>query len=83
MRLRPFPFQLGIGTDIIHVNRVRAILQKDLEKPGYLDRFLRRFLTPQERLDFHETQGQLADNGTDARSKHLAGRYVNFPHNKS
>lgn len=76
MGLRPFPYKLGIGTDIVHVTRIRAILQKDRSKPGYLDRFLRRFLTPRERIDFYKTQDSFSGVQLDASSKHLAGRYV-------
>lgn len=76
MRLRPFPHQLSVGTDIVHVNRIRAIILKDAEKPGYLDRFLRRFLTLPERNEFNAGRQRETGNGLKTLSKHLAGRYV-------
>ena len=79
MPLRPFPFQLAIGTDIVHVNRVQAILEKAQGRRDYLDRFLRRFLTSNERIDFYKTQECLIDNRLDVVSKHLAGRYLISP----
>lgn len=73
MPLRPFPLQIAVGTDIVHVSRIRAILQKDQTNPGHLERFLRRLLTPSERKAFSETQS-LAGGSLDVASKHLAGR---------
>lgn len=43
---RPFPSQLRVGTDICSVQRIwRAFVQRQ-------DRFLKKFLTPRERLAF-------------------------------
>lgn len=76
MPLRPFPHQLGIGTDIVHVDRIRTILLKDASKPGYLDRFLRRFLTLPERNEFNALRQRATEDELNVRSRHLAGRCV-------
>jgi len=73
MPLRPFPLQIAVGTDIVHVSRIRAILQRNQSKPGHLERFLRRLFTTRERKAFGETQS-LAEGSLDVASKHLAGR---------
>lgn len=75
-QLRPFPAQLNIGTDIVHVNRIREILVRNSTKPGYLDRFLRRFLTLRERYEFDEIRNGLTADMWDAESRYLAGRCV-------
>ena len=79
MPLRPFPYQLAIGTDIVHVNRIRSILLRAEDRPQHFDRFLRRFLTPVEQNDFVARYGRVSDvlkKRTDVVSRHLAGRYV-------
>lgn len=79
MSLRPFPFQLGIGTDIVHVERIRKILRKASGDGAYVDRFLRRFMTPSERVSLQARYGRVenaADVQFDIMSMHLAGRYV-------
>jgi holo-[acyl-carrier protein] synthase len=76
MPIRPFPYPLAIGTDIVHVARVRAILQRAEGNPERLDRFLQRFLLPPERDDFYKNRERLIERQLDVNSKHLAGRYV-------
>jgi len=73
MPLRPFPLQIALGTDIVHVSRIRAILERDQRKPGHLERFLRRLLTPGERKAFSDDQ-YFTKGSLDVASKHLAGR---------
>lgn len=76
---RPFPYPFSIGIDIIRVKRVHDILLRAQRKPGHRERFLRRFLTPGEVVEF-QTRFRGASDGSDAYlsllSKHLAGRYV-------
>ena len=76
---RPFPFQLGIGTDIAHVRRVRQILEKTEGNRVQLNRYLRRFLTPWEQDNFlHRYRGWdvTSTKAINHMSKRLAGRYV-------
>ncbi|KAL4965326.1 holo-ACP synthase [Aspergillus stella-maris] len=45
----PFPLQLNIGTDIVHLSRITRLISR----PGnYLSRFTRRILTDSEMRDF-------------------------------
>ena len=76
---RPFPYQLSIGTDIVHVRRIRSILAKADGDQPHLMRFLRRFLTPREQEDFLKPYWGTKNAATsplDVASRHLAGRYV-------
>lgn len=65
MPARPFPFQLGIGTDIVHIPRIRRLVErlssKDVTKivdAGHASQntsvaqLLRRYLTQREQVDF-------------------------------
>lgn len=73
---RPFPFPLGIGIDIVSIDRIRGILGKGNVT---LQRYLRRFLTEQERKPILRTYGaaDLADDNVAKRLSHfLAGRYA-------
>ncbi|KAF2774527.1 hypothetical protein EJ03DRAFT_347122 [Teratosphaeria nubilosa] len=51
---RPFPFQLGIGTDIIHVPRIKSLLLKNGhdKAPHTLTRYMNQFLTYREQTAF-------------------------------
>ena len=51
----------GIGTDVVHVDRVRKVLDK------FGDRFVNRILTPEERVRFDRTK---------AKANHLAKRFA-------
>lgn len=76
---RPFPYPFSIGTDIIQVKRIHTILLRARNKPEHRQRFLRRFLTPGEVLEF-QTRFSDISKGSEAHlsliSKHLAGRCV-------
>lgn len=77
MPLRPFPLQLSIGTDIVHVNRVRSILGKAEGNPQHVNRLFRRVFTPLEQQDFRTRYGQVQEipqTQLDIVSRHLAGR---------
>lgn len=50
MKPIPFPFALHIGTDIVHIPRITALLTR---RGNYLTRFTRRILCDQEQRDFH------------------------------
>ncbi|KAJ5935573.1 hypothetical protein N7466_005120 [Penicillium verhagenii] len=50
MKPIPFPFALNIGTDIVHLPRITALLTR---RGNYLTRFTRRILSDQEQRDFH------------------------------
>lgn len=81
MPIRPFPYQLGIGIDIIHINRVLAILRKGDGGSQQLDRYIRRFLTAHERHEFMNQYGAWYTTGQkelEIIARHLAGRYVLF-----
>jgi holo-[acyl-carrier protein] synthase len=51
----------GIGTDVVHIDRVRKVLDK------FGDRFVNRILTPEERVRFDRTK---------AKANHLAKRFA-------
>ncbi|KAJ5532251.1 hypothetical protein N7494_008803 [Penicillium frequentans] len=50
MKPIPFPFALNVGTDIVHLPRITALLTR---RGNYLTRFTRRILCDQEQRDFH------------------------------
>ncbi|KAJ6084379.1 hypothetical protein N7486_011179 [Penicillium sp. IBT 16267x] len=50
MKPIPFPFAVNIGTDIVHLPRLTALLTR---RGNYLTRFTRRILCDQEQRDFH------------------------------
>lgn len=49
MKPIPFPLALNIGTDIVHLPRIAALLTR---RPANLSRFTRRILCAQEQRDF-------------------------------
>ena len=51
----------GIGTDIVHIERVQKVLDR------YGERFVNRILTPEERVRFERTK---------AKANHLAKRFA-------
>ena len=51
----------GIGTDIVHIDRVQRVLDK------FGERFVNRILTPEERVRFDRTKG---------KANHLAKRFA-------
>jgi holo-[acyl-carrier protein] synthase len=51
----------GIGTDVVHIDRVRKVLDR------YGDRFVNRILTPEERVRYARTK---------AKANHLAKRFA-------
>jgi len=51
----------GIGTDIVHIDRVQKVLDR------YGERFVNRILTPEERVRFGRTK---------AKANHLAKRFA-------
>jgi holo-[acyl-carrier protein] synthase len=51
----------GIGTDIVHIDRVQKVLDR------YGERFVNRILTPEERVRYERTK---------AKANHLAKRFA-------
>ena len=51
----------GIGTDIVHIDRVRKVLDR------YGERFVNRILTQEERVRYERTK---------AKASHLAKRFA-------
>jgi holo-[acyl-carrier protein] synthase len=51
----------GIGTDVVHINRVQKVLDR------YGERFVNRILTPEERVRYGRTK---------AKANHLAKRFA-------
>lgn len=49
--IAPFPYPLGLGTDICHIPRIRRILTN--EKPQYAERFAQKIFGPAERGEFN------------------------------
>ena len=80
MPFRPFPFELGIGTDIAFVPRFRALVfgqKQPVEAIKTLDRFTRRFLTYREQKEFWTKFKRSKENlhlVAQDISTHLAGR---------
>ena len=75
---RPFPFALGIGTDICCISRIHALVTK---KPGTqsLLPFVKKVLTIKEQDDFfHKFAHEETDMSKDVSriSRYLAGRLV-------
>ena len=76
MPLRPFPFPLSVGTDIISINRVRRILHEGNDN---FKRYLRRFLPEQEHRPLLRKYGDadLSEPETMKGFSHfVAGRYA-------
>ena len=51
----------GIGTDVVHINRVQKVLDR------FGERFVNRILTPEERVRYGKTR---------AKANHLAKRFA-------
>lgn len=77
----PFPLPLNIGTDIVHLPRIRSIIRDEKRLPS----FMRRILTQNEAKQFHERflanisssdQSQSSDDALDQRARWLAGRFA-------
>jgi holo-[acyl-carrier protein] synthase len=78
---RPFPFQLGVGIDIIHKPRLRRLVLKEVNEARSLRAFLRRMLTHNEQYEFWErmkpTESLLqTEDGICKTVDYLAGRYI-------
>ncbi|RMZ21281.1 hypothetical protein D0859_14702 [Hortaea werneckii] len=78
---RPFPFALGIGTDICHRKRIEQLLLKPppQARQKNLTRFLVRFLTSREISIFwrkFETEADLFHSQLDDVTRYLAGRWA-------
>ena len=78
MPLRPFPLDLGIGTDICHLPRIKALIttrRSDFHRP--LQRFLHRLFNEREQKAFWGKYGNVANalgpNINDV-VRHLGGR---------
>ncbi|KAK5163224.1 uncharacterized protein LTR77_010810 [Saxophila tyrrhenica] len=79
MPIRPFPFELNIGTDVAHVSRIKNLLVKDAAQPKNLVGFLKRVLTRRERVQFWSRYGSFdLQDPKAARAVHqfLAGRFA-------
>ncbi len=77
MPLRPFPHPISIGTDIVSVDRIRAILTRAAASAGHHDGFLSKFLTPRERDAFrakYDLSKNSSEDSIGIASRHLAGR---------
>lgn len=77
----PFPFQLGIGTDIVHRSRIQRLLLRPQPwaRERNLKRYLVRFLTYRESREFwhrFETSHDLFTNHIDHLTRYLAGRWA-------
>ncbi|KAE8380880.1 hypothetical protein BDV26DRAFT_256431 [Aspergillus bertholletiae] len=53
----PFPYPLGLGTDICHIPRIKRILSN--ENPNYVERFTQRIFTEAELADFHQRHARV------------------------
>ncbi|KAK3678391.1 hypothetical protein LTR78_001688 [Recurvomyces mirabilis] len=78
---RPFPFPLGIGTDIVDTRRIRGILLKGQSQPGHanLYRFLRGFLSWREQAIFWQVfhQGpEVVYDDLPMAVRYLSGRWA-------
>ncbi|RMZ07329.1 hypothetical protein D0860_05152 [Hortaea werneckii] len=78
---RPFPFALGIGTDICHRKRIEQLLLKPppQARQKNLTRFLVRFLTSREISIFwrkFETEADLFHSQLDDVTRYLAGKWA-------
>ncbi|OJJ05892.1 hypothetical protein ASPVEDRAFT_32236 [Aspergillus versicolor CBS 583.65] len=55
--IAPFPYPLGLGTDICHIPRIRRILAN--EKPQYAEQFAQKIFGPAERGEFNSRYQKL------------------------
>lgn len=78
----PFPYQLGIGTDIVHTLRIKNLLLKPEPNDRYrnLNRYLGRFLTYREyrafwdRFHSRDTSQLFTEKYLEYVTRYLAGR---------
>ncbi|KAK1058633.1 hypothetical protein LTR74_013271 [Friedmanniomyces endolithicus] len=78
---RPFPYALNIGTDIVHVPRIRAIIAQGegVVRKDSIHRFLRRLLTAREQRQFWRSRASInvvLDAHLEDTAKWLAGRWA-------
>lgn len=52
MPIRPFPFPLSVGTDIVHIDRIRKVIDDGKNPTHNLVHLARRILTRHERVKF-------------------------------
>ncbi|QIX00872.1 hypothetical protein AMS68_006389 [Peltaster fructicola] len=76
--LRPFPFQLSVGNDIVRVSRISRLLFSDADDAAQ-SRFLHKLFTNAELLQFQARFPKLQDARNDIAqtqliSQHVAGR---------
>ena len=81
MTLKAFPFLLRIGTDIVHIPRIRHLITT--REGRYIQRFAKRILHSSEQQDCEKRfpgflyQGsRLRDEHLSALSRWLAGRFA-------
>lgn len=88
MPLRPFPVPFRVGTDLVHIPRITALITKTVPATGkaeatkvfdttLLDSFLRRVFTPHEQELFWKRFKNLdftTGQILDSASSYLAGR---------
>jgi len=78
---RAFPFALHVGTDLCHIPRIRAVLERKVSRKGGeatkpLSQFLSRLLTWPERQYFWSRfkDDEFAYENLDSVAQYLAGR---------
>ncbi|KAK3623671.1 hypothetical protein LTR56_020508 [Elasticomyces elasticus] len=81
MPLRPFPFQMGIGTDIVHAPRIQTLISKGEGKARTLNlyRFMNHLLSSREQQLFWNSFGgtrNVYGPKLDTATKWLAGRWA-------
>ncbi|KAF2714170.1 hypothetical protein K504DRAFT_473288 [Pleomassaria siparia CBS 279.74] len=82
MSPRAFPFPLRVGTDLCHISRIRALLQKNIgqqtRQTKTLSRFLSKLLTWPERQYFWERfeDHDYVCSNIDTVAQYLAGRWA-------
>ncbi|KAF2864496.1 4'-phosphopantetheinyl transferase [Piedraia hortae CBS 480.64] len=74
---RPFPLQLGIGTDIAQISRIRQLIDSSSEEHGVrLTRFMTRFLTWREQEQFWKRFQDASGPQKEQSMQYLAGRWA-------
>ncbi|KAK3614810.1 hypothetical protein LTR56_027008 [Elasticomyces elasticus] len=81
MPLRPFPFPMGIGTDIVHAPRIQTLISKGEGKARTLNlyRFMNHLLSSREQQLFWNSFGgtqNVYGPKLDTATKWLAGRWA-------
>ncbi|KAK4891215.1 hypothetical protein LTR27_010152 [Elasticomyces elasticus] len=81
MPLRPFPFPMGIGTDIVHAPRIQTLISKGEGKARTLNlyRFMNHLLSSREQQLFWNSFGDTRNvygPKLDTATKWLAGRWA-------